>query len=72
MLPADAARSFFGLPDDDTTSIIENGKLKIENSNSDAWYDLSGRKLDNGQRSMVNGQWPKGIYIRGGKKVVIK
>jgi hypothetical protein len=80
VLPADAyARSFFGLPDDDTTSIIENGKLKIENSNSDAWYDLSGRKLDNGQRSMVNGQWSKvngqwskGIYIRGGKKIVIK
>ena len=29
------------------------------------WYDLSGRK-------MINGQWPKGVYIINGKKVVIK
>ena len=75
LLPYDlaGARSFLALPDDDeTTSIIENGKLKIENSNSDAWYDLSGRKLDNGQRSMVNGQWSKGVYIHNGRKVVIK
>ncbi|MBR2154924.1 MAG: hypothetical protein IJ901_09990 [Bacteroidaceae bacterium] len=31
----------------------------------DAWYDLYGRK-------MVNGQLPCGIYIHNGKKVVIK
>ncbi|MCR4921936.1 MAG: right-handed parallel beta-helix repeat-containing protein [Bacteroidaceae bacterium] len=35
-------------------------------------YDLSGRRLDNGQCSMVNGQLPKGIYIINGKKVVVK
>jgi hypothetical protein len=31
------------------------------------WYDLSGRKV-------ANGQWPtaKGIYIVNGKKVAIK
>ena len=37
-------------------------------------YDLSGRKVGSvqpdGQWSMINGQWPKGVYIVGGKKVV--
>ena len=31
---------------------------------SDAWYDLSGRK-------MANGKLPKGLYIHNGKKIVI-
>ena len=34
-------------------------------------YDLSGRKI-NGQWSMVNGQWKKGVVIVDGKKVVVK
>ena len=38
----------------------------------DAVYDLSGRKLVNGQWSLVNGQLPKGIYIVNGRKVVVK
>ena len=45
-----------------TTGIgeIENGKLKMEN-----YYDLSGRQMVNGKRS-------KGLYIRNGKKIVVK
>ena len=39
---------------------------------ADAVYDLSGRKLVNGQWSLVNGQLPKGIYIVNGRKVVVK
>jgi hypothetical protein len=35
-----------------------------------AFFDLSGRKMVNGQWS--NGKLKKGIYITGGKKVVIK
>ena len=31
----------------------------------DAWYTLDGRKI-------VNGQWPKGIYIYKGKKIIRK
>jgi len=44
---------------------IEHSSLNIEHS----VYDLSGRKI-NGQRSMVNGQLPKGVYIVNGRKVL--
>ena len=33
-------------------------------------FDLQGRRIVNGQRSIVNGQWKKGVYIRDGKKYV--
>ena len=46
---------------------------------SDEWFDLSGRKIVNGQWSIVNGQWsivngqlPRGIYIHNGQKVIVK
>ena len=42
--------------------LIDNGKLIIDN---DGWYDLNGRKLQ-GKPSQ------KGIYIKNGKKVVVK
>ena len=32
---------------------------------ADAWYDLQGRR-------MANGILPKGLYIRGGRKVVVQ
>lgn len=47
---------------------IENGVLNNEN----VVYDLQGRRMDNGQSSMVNGQLRKGLYIKGGKKIVVK
>ncbi len=65
--------------DDETTGVreIEDGRLKIENG----VYDLQGRRM-NGQWSRdrsaegrlqgKNGQWKKGIYVKNGKKVVIK
>jgi hypothetical protein len=40
----------------------ENGQLTIDN---DVWYTLDGRKLDGMPTK-------KGIYINGGRKVVIK
>ena len=52
------------------TGNIEHSALNIEHSDG-ATYDLSGRKV-NGQWSMVNGQLPKGIYIKDGKKVTVK
>ena len=42
--------------------LIDNGKLIIDN---DGWYDLNGRRLQ-GKPSQ------KGIYIKNGRKVVIK
>lgn len=55
-------RSSFGITADGTTGIkaIENGKWKNEN---DAYYNLNGQRVDNPT---------KGIYIKHGKKVVIK
>ena len=46
---------------------IENGGLGIENDNI---YDLQGRMIVN--HKLVNGRLPKGIYIRGGKKIVVR
>ena len=43
---------------------IENGKLIIEND-SDAWYTLSGMRLEGKPVK-------KGVYIRGGRKVVVQ
>ena len=51
---------------------IDHSPLTIDHS-AGAWYDMQGRKVANGQRSMVNGQsLKKGLYIYNGKKTVIK
>ncbi len=52
--------------DGETTEIIsiDNGQLTIDNY-PDAWYSLDGRKLQ-GEPTQ------KGVYINGGRKVVIK
>ena len=60
-VPANAAPALviaFG----DVTGLkaIENGELRMEN-----WYDLNGRKLQNVPTK-------KGVYIKNGKKVIIK
>ena len=63
-----AVRAFsLNFGDENTTGIIsiENGKWKIENSAAAAWYDLQGRKLSAQPTA-------RGIYIHGGKKVIIK
>ena len=36
------------------------------------WYDLSGRRIGDGQWKMDNGQLPRGVYIRDGRKVMVK
>ena len=45
---------------------IENGELKMVNS---PVYDLSGRQIVNSKS--VNRKYPKGLYIRGGKKIIV-
>lgn len=56
-----ATRSFnFGGDGDGTTGIHNIGTAKL---NDGQWYDLMGRKVD---------QPRKGIYIRNGKKVMVK
>ena len=62
-LPAAASRSFFGLPDDDNTTGISSVESKQQDVNS-VWYDLNGRR--------VIAPTSKGIYVKDGRKVVIK
>jgi hypothetical protein len=50
---------------DETTGVEELKDSGIEELNSDAWYDLQGRKLD-GQPTR------KGMYIHGSKKIIIR
>jgi hypothetical protein len=45
---------------------MENSESKMENS---PVYDLQGRKIVN--RKSVNRKLPKGLYIRGGKKIIV-
>ena len=47
--------------DPDGIKEIKNEELRMKNE--EAWYDLSGRKILNGQSSMVNGKLPRGINI---------
>ena len=65
------ARAFVMDFGEETTGVvsIDHSPLTIDHS-ADAWYDMQGRKVANGQSSMVNGQWlKKGVYIVNGKKV---
>ena len=64
VLPADAARSFFGLPDDATTTSMLNAERLMLNE-AGAWYTINGVKLDKQPTQ-------KGVYIYGGRKVVVK
>ena len=46
---------------------IMNSEQRIMNSEAGAWYDLQGRRVANGQKPAA-----KGLYIRNGKKEIIK
>ena len=73
VLPASGGARYFALTGDgETTGIVsmDNGQWIKDNGQDDVWYDLSGRKIVNGKAS--NGKLPKGVYIRNGRKEVIK
>ncbi len=67
-------------PESDPTGITEIKTEEPGTKNGGAIYDLSGRRIDNGQWSIINGQssngqWPngklpRGIYIIDGKKIM--
>ena len=63
-----AQESFTGDFEVQTTGIKVLDKLTI--SQSDDFYDLQGRKLSNSKWS--NGQIRKGIYVKNGRKFVVK
>ena len=51
-----------------TTAVIS--LLPSLTSHPSPLYDLQGRKIEN--RESVNRKLPKGIYVKDGKKVVLK
>jgi hypothetical protein len=61
--PAQSAPAFFGF-EENTTAINEH-ELHESHELSGAWYSLDGRKLS-GKPSA------KGIYVRNGRKFIIK
>ena len=65
--PAGARLAIF---DEETTGMEAVSRDKV--ATYENIYDLQGRKISNGQWSMVNGQLKKGLYIMNGKKIVVK
>ena len=62
---APAGARGIGIETDGTTSLIGNGQLTTDHAASAQWYSLDGRRLDKAPKT-------KGVYIRNGKKLVIK
>lgn len=52
-----------------TTDGISQHRVNYKSSNNE-WFDLSGRRIP--QSSIINNTLRKGIYIIGGKKVVVQ
>ena len=61
--PADEFDFDFDLDDETGINTMYDVRSKME----DAWYDLQGRKIANSQKPKA-----KGLYIRNGKKIIIK
>ena len=60
-----------GIDTMDTSPVVAPEMVNGTSSNGQ-WYDLSGRRIGDGQWKMDNGQLPRGVYIRDGKKVMVK
>ena len=72
---ASSAREYLAFMFDEETTGVNNANVndngnEIENY-AGAWYDLQGRRV-NVQRSTLNAQRSKGLYIVNGKKVFIQ
>ena len=64
--PANGVRAFvLNFGDDETTGIISVYDSGFMVNGSDAWYTLDGRRLDGVPTA-------KGLYIHGGRKVIVK
>ena len=60
----------FGDETSDATRLNDKVKM-INDKEAGAWYDLQGRRMAHSQFSILNSQLKKGVYIHGGRKVVI-
>ena len=54
------------------TSPVVAPEMVIGQSSDGQWYDLSGRRLSVPSACSVPSVLPKGVYIRGGRKVLVK
>jgi hypothetical protein len=64
-------RSFIRFTDGDTTTgISQDATCTTHDAQAVVVYDLQGRKIEN--RTFANGKLPKGIYISGNRKVIVK
>ena len=61
-------------PTDVPTAIHDTPAQQIVNGKSlnGKCYDLSGRLINNGQWKMGNGKLPRGVYIKDGRKMVVR
>lgn len=57
---------------DDATSLKTIDKGQLTKDNEEPIYDLSGRRIVNGQSPMANGRLKKGIFIKAGRKELHK
>ena len=64
-------KSFTIVNDDEAATAVFDLNKKEEIINN-KWYDLQGRRLSVPSASSVNSVLPKGVYIKGGKKIIIK
>lgn len=69
-----AARAFLPLPDyDGESSGIVNTNLTNLTKNADNfWYTLDGRRIDSSIFNSQSSVLKKGVYIHGGRKVIVK
>lgn len=75
LAPTSSAREYLAFMFDEETTGVNNANVndngnEIENY-ADVWYDLQGRRV-NVQRSTLDDQRSKGLYIVNGKKVFIQ
>ena len=68
--PATIKRTILNFGDGDATGVVS--MEDVRGKMSDGWYDLSGRRVGNGQWTMDKSQLAPGIYIVNGRKVIIK
>lgn len=71
-LPSDEKRTYLKLEEttDGISECPEYHDYSEYSGYAGAIYDLSGRKVEN--RKSSNPQLPKGIYIFGGRKIIVK
>jgi hypothetical protein len=66
-LPASASiRQFVALDEEEATALSEELRVKSEEFD-DAWYDLNGRRIANGQKPTA-----KGVFLHNGRKEVVR